>query len=49
MTTAATAAAETAEETTTVDVYGFHKDWLAPLYDMYTNRELYDTVLIVGD
>ena len=45
----AAAAAEPAEETTTVEVYGFHKDWLAPLYEMYTKRELYDTVLIVGD
>ena len=48
-TAAAAAAAEPAEETTTVEVYGFHKDWLAPLYEMYTKRELYDTVLIVGD
>jgi hypothetical protein len=47
--TAAAAAAEPAEESTTVEVYGFHKDWLAPLYEMYTKRELYDTVLIVGD
>ena len=48
-TAAAAAAAEPAEETTTIEVYGFHKDWLAPLYEMYTKRELYDTVLIVGD
>jgi hypothetical protein len=47
-TAAAAAAAEPAEETT-IEVYGFHKDWLGPLYEMYTSRELYDTVLIVGD
>jgi hypothetical protein len=45
----AAAAVEPAEETTTIEVYGFDKEWLAPLYEMYTKRELYDTVLIVGD
>jgi hypothetical protein len=48
-TAAAAAAAEPAEETTAIEVCGFHKGWLAPLYEMYTYRELYDTVLIVGD
>ena len=46
---AGTAAEPAVEETNTVEVYGFHKDWLNPLYEMYTKRELYDTVLIVGD
>ena len=47
--TAAAAAAEPAEETTTVEVPGSRQDWLAPLHDMYTKRELYDIVLTVGD
>jgi hypothetical protein len=43
------AAAGPAEQTTTVEVPGFRQDWLAPLYDMYTKREMYDIVLTVGD
>ena len=37
------------EETTTVEVYGFDKEWLQPLYEMYGKRELTDVVLSVGD
>ena len=43
------AEAEPAEETTTVEVPGSRRDWLAPLYDMYTKREMYDVAIIVGD
>ena len=47
---AAAAAAEPAvEETTTVEVYGFDKEWLKPLYEMYGKRELTDVVLSVGE
>jgi len=47
---AAAAAAEPAvEETTTVEVYGFDKEWLKPLYEMYGKRELTDVVLRVGE
>jgi hypothetical protein len=46
--TAATAA-EPPEATTTVETPGSRQDWLAPLHDMYTNRELSDVVLTVGD
>jgi hypothetical protein len=46
-TAAAVAAAAPAEETTTVEVPA--QEWLAPLYDMYTKREMYDVVLTVGD
>jgi hypothetical protein len=38
-----------AEETVTVEVPGSRQDWLAPLHDMYTKREMYDIVLTVGD
>ena len=43
------AAADLAEETTIVEVPGSRQDWLAPLHDMYSNRELHDVVLTVGD
>ena len=43
------AAAEPPEETTTVEIPGSRQDWLAPLHDMYSKRELYDIVLTVGD
>ena len=43
----AAAAAAPAEETTTIEVPA--QEWLAPLYDMYTKREMYDVVLTVGD
>ena len=36
-----------AKETTTVEVYGFDKEWLKPLYEMYDNRELTNVVLKV--
>ena len=45
----AAATAAPAEETTTVEVYGFDKEWLKPLYEMYGKRELTDVVLKVGD
>jgi hypothetical protein len=45
----AAATAAPAEETTTVEVYGFDKDWLNPLYEMYGKRELTDVVLRVGE
>ena len=32
---AAAAAASKPAEETTVEVYSFHKDWLAPLYEMH--------------
>ena len=43
----AAAAAAPAEETTTIEVPA--QEWLAPLYDMYTKREMYDVVLTIGD
>jgi hypothetical protein len=42
-------AAPADEETTTVEVYGFDKEWLGPLAEMYAERELTDVVLTVGD
>ena len=49
-TAAAAAAVEPAvEETTTVEVYNFDKEWLKPLYEMYGKRELTDVVLSVGE
>ena len=48
--TAAAAAAEPAvDETTVVEVHGFDKEWLKPLYEMYGKRELTDVVLSVGE
>jgi hypothetical protein len=46
-TTAAPAVEE--EEQTTIEVYGFHKDWLTPLDEMYVKGELTDVVLAAGD
>jgi hypothetical protein len=45
----AAALATPAEGVTTVEVYGFDKEWLKPLYEMYGNRELTDVVLRVGE
>jgi hypothetical protein len=42
---AAVEPAEELDETTTIEVYGFDKEWLKPLYEMFRKHELTDVVL----